>query len=78
MGVEDTVKVDTGTQKYNSERILICSDGLYGEIDDDELFELLSTPNIEQGVKALVNLANERGGADNITAVIMEGEKADE
>lgn len=78
MGVEDTVKVDTGTQKYNSERILICSDGLYGEIDDDELFELLSTPNIDQGVKALVNLANERGGADNITAVIMEGEKADE
>lgn len=75
MGVEETVKVDIGNSKYDNESILICSDGLHGEIGDNEFFELISKLDAKECVQALVDLANERGGADNITAVIMEGGK---
>ena len=77
MGVEDVVKVDVGIDRYCGEKILICSDGLYGEIEDDELFRIIKSKSPEDGINELIKLANERGGSDNITAVIMEGESED-
>ncbi len=77
MGVEDTVRTDVGIEPYCGETVLICSDGLYGEIEDDELFKYVKSKPPKDGVIKLTELANERGGSDNITAVIMEGEKAD-
>lgn len=75
MGVEASVKADAGIKTYNGEKILICSDGLHGEVEDVEMHKILQENSAEDSVKLLVELANERGGADNITAVIMEGEK---
>ncbi len=75
MGVEETVKTDMGIEEYKGEKILICSDGLYGEIDDKELLGQINSLTPKESVKVLVDIANERGGADNITAVIMEGEQ---
>lgn len=77
MGVEGNVKVDSGIKTYNGEKILICSDGLHGKTDDTELFDIISKNTAHYSVKRLVELANERGGEDNITAVIMEGDKSD-
>lgn len=74
MGVEDSVKVDLGIKPYNGESIILCSDGLYGEIEDSELFKVVAANSPEISTKELVELANERGGADNITAVVMKGE----
>lgn len=74
MGVEETVKTDTGIKTYSGEKILICSDGLHGKTDDCELFEIISGNTAKDSVNKLINIANERGGEDNITAVIMEGD----
>jgi protein phosphatase len=74
MGVEPIVRVDTGVKLYNNEAILLSSDGLTGEINDDELYTAVKGNAPEEALKALIDLANERGGGDNITAVIMEGE----
>lgn len=73
MGVEQALKVDTGVKPYSGERLLLCSDGLIDDIEDSELAELAEGCSAEEGVKRLVGLANERGGKDNITVIIMDG-----
>ena len=53
--------------------IILCSDGLWGEIEDTVLKEVLvsaSSPKV--AAKQLIDLANEAGGPDNITAVIIQ------
>ena len=77
MGVEETVKVDAGRKTYKGQKILICSDGLHGKVDDDEILAKVSKPDAKKSVKSLVKLANDRGGEDNISVVIMEGEESD-
>lgn len=51
--------------------ILLCSDGLSGCIDDAELAVMLREAHGEDAVEAMINLANERGGPDNITAMVI-------
>src|SRR5690606_20106575 len=55
------------------DRFLICSDGLssYFEDDIESLGRLLSLPDAEVAVQKLVEHANELGGKDNITAVVI-------
>ncbi len=77
MGVEASVKTDAGIKTYKGEKILICSDGLHGKAEDAELFKILSEKTAKAGVKELIKIANKRGGEDNITAVIMEGDTSD-
>ncbi|MGM9936882.1 MAG: Stp1/IreP family PP2C-type Ser/Thr phosphatase [Candidatus Ornithomonoglobus sp.] len=74
MGVEAFVRVDTGVKPYNGEKLLLCSDGLFGEIEDSELFDAVKNNSAETAVNTLIELANERGGSDNITAIVMEGD----
>ncbi|MGN1116847.1 MAG: Stp1/IreP family PP2C-type Ser/Thr phosphatase [Candidatus Ornithomonoglobus sp.] len=74
MGVEAFVRVDTGVKPYNGEKLLLCSDGLFGEIEDSELFDAVKNNSAEKAVNTLIELANERGGSDNITAIVMEGD----
>ncbi|MDP4153178.1 MAG: Stp1/IreP family PP2C-type Ser/Thr phosphatase [Bacillota bacterium] len=52
--------------------ILLCSDGLTNEVDEHEiLFEITTGGSPEKTVQQLIDIANGRGGADNITAVLM-------
>ncbi|MDR2117174.1 MAG: protein phosphatase 2C domain-containing protein [Planctomycetaceae bacterium] len=51
---------------------LACSDGLSGQVSDREIGELLSVFLPETAAETLVNLANLRGGPDNITVVIAQ------
>jgi protein phosphatase len=51
---------------------LVCSDGLWGSVPDDKMKSiLLSTSDIEAACQLLIDAANEAGGPDNITAVIV-------
>ncbi|MBS3982330.1 MAG: Stp1/IreP family PP2C-type Ser/Thr phosphatase [Dethiobacter sp.] len=51
--------------------LLLCTDGLYGLVDDEELLrEIQASDPPEDILERLVALANERGGVDNITAVL--------
>jgi protein phosphatase len=58
---------------YTGDRILICSDGLYNEVDDDGIATALRTiPDPTSAARALVDQANEHGGGDNISVVIVD------
>lgn len=54
------------------DKFLICSDGLSGQLTDDEMGVLLQVVDIQSAVNAMVDLANLRGGPDNITVVVGE------
>lgn len=78
MGVENIVRIDTGVRPYAGEDILLCSDGLIGEIEDKELFEAVKKYEPTECAEYLVDLANQRGGSDNITVIVLKGENTDE
>ncbi len=54
------------------DRYLLCSDGLYNLVSDDEIATLLIENSLEQAVEKSIQLANERGGTDNITVITLE------
>ena len=49
---------------------LLCSDGLSGQVSDEEIGVILSTFSPKEAVQVLVDLANLRGGPDNITVIV--------
>jgi protein phosphatase len=51
--------------------IALSSDGLHGLIEDPEIVAIFAEHPLEQAVERLVDLANERGGTDNITLVAV-------
>ena len=54
---------------------LLCSDGLYDLIADDELYPLMAGLDHKAAVERLIEVANERGGSDNVTvAILVAGE----
>lgn len=61
----------TKVQLQNGDLVLLCSDGLSGKLTDDEMLELaLAGPKIDDACRAMVSLANERGGEDNISVIL--------
>ncbi len=50
---------------------LLCSDGLSGQVSDDEMGKVLLALPPREAVQALVDLANLRGGPDNITVIVV-------
>jgi len=51
--------------------LLICSDGLWGQVRDPEILDAVENKSAEQAVRELIELARERGGPDNITVEIL-------
>lgn len=74
LGPSPTVMIDVEGpfSVKKGDRFLLCSDGLSGQLADEEIGSLLSLLDIHAGAKAMVDLANCRGGPDNITVVIAE------
>lgn len=54
------------------DKFMLCSDGLSGQLDDVELGIIMGVLPPDEAVQVLVNLANLRGGPDNITVIIAE------
>jgi len=54
------------------DRLLLCSDGLSNELDDDDIMSLLAVGTPGDAARALVAAANAHGGLDNITAVVAD------
>jgi serine/threonine protein phosphatase PrpC len=55
----------------NGDRLLLCSDGLTDLVEDPEILEIIQQNSPEDAVDKLTDLANERGGHDNITTVLV-------
>jgi len=72
VGVQESVPVDTLALDWvPGDILLLCSDGLHNYLQDDEIPGLFTGVSLGDMPKKLVDLANERGGADNITAVVL-------
>ena len=77
LGPEPSVKVDINGPHpvLPGDRFVLCSDGLTGHLKDPEIGMIVRELPIEESSKLLVNLANLRGGSDNITVVVAEASK---
>jgi protein phosphatase len=54
------------------DRILLCSDGLSGMVQDQAIWEIMNAaPEVEAATQNLISKAMENGGEDNITVVIV-------
>ena len=76
LGARDDTEVEVGERPLRAgEQILLCSDGLYGGLDDAALQILLGGPGgLEELADRLVATSLERGGTDNITAVLVKAD----
>jgi protein phosphatase len=76
VGARDDTDAELGERALRpGEMLLLCSDGLYGAVDDATLQLLLSGGGrLEEIADRLVQTALERNGSDNITAVIVKAE----
>ncbi len=54
------------------DRFLLCSDGLSGQVTDEEIGAILRTLEPKYATQLFVDLSNLRGGPDNITAIVVE------
>jgi protein phosphatase len=68
------VQVDTADIDVSpGDRFLLCSDGLHGYLSSDrEVADLCADGALDECAEAAVALANQRGGKDNITALVVE------
>ena len=74
VGIDRRVEVDLfEVELEEGDYILLCSDGLSNMVDNTDLFRLSFLPgSLEKKAEAMVTLANERGGRDNISVVLVE------
>ena len=74
VGHKDYVQVDTADiDVAPGDRFLLCTDGLHNYLrDHDEVIDLVADDSIEAGARAAIALANQRGGKDNITTIVVE------
>lgn len=55
------------------DRIMVCSDGLNGELTDDQMFDILNTvPDPQEAVNLLIQAALRSGGRDNVTVIVVD------
>lgn len=73
-GWEDDEEAESnqGMLLLKNDRLLLCSDGLTDLVMDDEICLTLENQPLDTAVHSLIDLANERGGHDNITLIALE------
>ncbi|RMH39556.1 MAG: serine/threonine-protein phosphatase [Deltaproteobacteria bacterium] len=74
LGVQEDVDVALSLAPLRrGDRLLVCSDGLHGPVDDDEIAEVLAAhADPRAAADALIERARDAGGPDNITAVVAD------
>jgi protein phosphatase len=73
LGVDRDVEPDLiEFEPLQGDRLLLCSDGLSNELDDEHIASLLRVGSPSDAARALVAAANAHGGLDNITAVVAD------
>lgn len=72
IGAEQTIMSDYNiVLKPENTAILICTDGLSNHVDEQDIFKTVKSEEPENSVAALIDMANQAGGLDNITAVLI-------
>jgi PPM family protein phosphatase len=78
IGTFDHVLIRTHVERYQpGDRILLCSDGLHGPVDDATIGGIVGgAATVREKVETLIDSANANGGPDNVTAVLVEHKEA--
>ena len=74
LGARQTIELDTSEEPLQEGDVfLLCSDGLHDMVRDSSIVEIVKTAgdDLEGGVRGLIQAANDKGGKDNITAVLL-------
>jgi protein phosphatase len=73
VGFEEEVQVDVmGLQAEPGDTFILCSDGLANMVEDEEIRDVVLRSELAEAPRKLVELANERGGDDNVTVVVVQ------
>jgi len=73
VGVDERVKADIyEVPFFKNDTLVISSDGLSNKVTPEEILEVTKSHRVDEACQNLVDLANERGGEDNITVVIIK------
>jgi serine/threonine protein phosphatase PrpC len=79
LGMQDSVEVDLLAHDTRlGDTFVLCSDGLSGMISDAEILQVAGDSDLQSACRKLTALANEHGGEDNITAVLVRIVENDE
>lgn len=79
LGYQPDVQVDLFHLPLQvGDMIVLCSDGLHGLVGDEEISAIACSMPLADAVDRLIDLANERGGTDNITAIIAHVAELDD
>lgn len=74
MGVGEEIDVEFDfVELKKDEAILMCSDGLSGMINEEKIHEIYKTTEFDKLTEKYIQAANDNGGLDNITVVVMKG-----
>lgn len=68
---DQAARNNQGLQLLPGDIVLLCSDGLTDVVEDDEIAEQVAGRTLQQGALAMIDLACERDGHDNITVVML-------
>ena len=75
IGVNDNLQLETNYALIEpGDRYLVCSDGLFKDVSHDEIAEGMACITAEETIETLVDLAMDRGGRDNTTAIVVQAE----
>ncbi|WP_438015026.1 Stp1/IreP family PP2C-type Ser/Thr phosphatase [Sorangium sp. So ce315] len=79
LGMNDSVTVDLiSDEPQPGDVYLLCSDGLSGMLSDDQILQIVSsTDEVPEMCRRLIAKANENGGEDNITALVIRIDEQD-
>ena len=73
VGSADVLELDRVSFDVRAgDRYLLCSDGLYADLESQEIAQLLAAGDCAAAASGLIAMALQRGGADNMTAVVIE------
>lgn len=73
LGVPGEIQPDAGSLSLQEgDTVLLCTDGLWGQVREDEIQHTLASNSPTESCRVLCSLANNRGGPDNITMQILQ------
>lgn len=75
LGTTAKVEIDIfSTDLSNVSKVLLCTDGLTNSLTKEEIYQIITNNDCETSCNKLIELSKERGGRDNISVIIFEGE----
>lgn len=76
MGIQETVEPDIcEIPIFKGDVVVISSDGLSDKVNPEEILDVVKREKTDRACQTLVNMANERGGDDNVTVIVLKAKK---